>query len=137
MGNEFRTDALRRYLNRPDATARRSLPTAGTHGDVAVVAGDGMHRIGRESIDLISPAVPVGAGEIETVLLGHPGWPVAVVGADDDSVSHRRVRGREADPQSLIDHVVQQLSVHKRPRSAGRRNHPATRWQGAKKELMK
>ena len=50
---------------------RRLVPT----GDAAVIDGDGMHRIvGRESVDLIkSGGYRMGAGEVETALLGHPG----------------------------------------------------------------
>ena len=110
------------YLNRPDATAD-AFAADGWYrtGDVAVVDGAGMHRIvGRESIDLIkSGGYRVGAGEIETVLLGHPGVAeVAVVGVPDDDLGQRIVAFvvGDADPQTLIDYVAQQLSVHKRPR---------------------
>ncbi|MGH3582628.1 MAG: acyl-CoA synthetase, partial [Mycobacterium sp.] len=64
------------YLNRADATAE-VLSGDGWYrtGDVAVIDGDGMHRIvGRESVDLIkSGGYRIGAGEIEAVLLGHAG----------------------------------------------------------------
>jgi fatty acid CoA ligase FadD36 len=110
------------YLNRPDATAE-AFGTDGWYrtGDVAVVDGAGMHRIvGRESVDLIkSGGFRVGAGEIETVLLGHPGVDeVAVVGVPDDDLGQRIVAYvvGEAEPQTLIDYVAQQLSAHKRPR---------------------
>ena len=110
------------YLNRPDATAE-AFGADGWYrtGDVAVVDGDGMHRIvGRESVDLIkSGGFRVGAGEIEAVLLGHPGVDeVAVVGVPDDDLGQRIVAYvvGEAEPQALIDYVAQQLSVHKRPR---------------------
>ena len=110
------------YLNRPDATAE-VLGDDGWYrtGDVAVVDADGMHRIvGRESIDLIkSGGYRVGAGEIETVLLGHAGVSeAAVVGVPDDDLGQRIVAFvvGSADPRELIDYVAQQLSVHKRPR---------------------
>jgi fatty acid CoA ligase FadD36 len=110
------------YLNRPDATAE-VLSGDGWYrtGDVAVIDGDGMHRIvGRESVDLIkSGGYRIGAGEIETVLLGHPGVDeVAVVGVPDDDLGQRIVAFvvGSAAPQELIDHVGQQLSAHKRPR---------------------
>lgn len=114
------------YLNRPDATAE-AYDTDGWYrtGDVAVIDGGGMHRIvGRESVDLIkSGGFRVGAGEIETALLGHPGVAeVAVVGLPDDDLGQRIVAfvvGSSAGtgcPDALIDYVAQQLSVHKRPR---------------------
>lgn len=110
------------YLNRPDATAE-AFDADGWYrtGDVAVVDGDGMHRIvGRESVDLIKTGgFRVGAGEIETALLGHPGVAeVAVVGQPDDDLGQRIVAFvvGAASPDELIDYVAQQLSVHKRPR---------------------
>ena len=110
------------YLNRPDATAE-AFGDDGWYrtGDAAVIDGDGMHRIvGRESVDLIkSGGYRVGAGEIETVLLGHPGVAeAAVVGLPDDDLGQRIVAFivGDAEPQELIDYVAQQLSVHKRPR---------------------
>lgn len=110
------------YLNRPDATAE-AFDAQGWYrtGDVAVVDGDGMHRIvGRESVDLIkSGGYRVGAGEIETALLGHPGVAeAAVVGLPDEDLGQRIVAFvvGDGDTQALIDYVAQQLSVHKRPR---------------------
>ncbi len=61
------------YLNRPDATAESFEPDGWYRtGDAAVIDDGGMHRIvGRESVDLIkSGGYRVGAGEVETVLLG-------------------------------------------------------------------
>jgi fatty acid CoA ligase FadD36 len=109
------------YLNRPDATADVFDGEWYRTGDVAVVDGDGMHRIvGRESVDLIKTGgFRVGAGEIEAVLLGHPGVSeVAVVGVPDDDLGQRIVAFvvGDAHPDALIDFVAQQLSVHKRPR---------------------
>ena len=96
------------YLNLPDATAE-AFDGDGWYrtGDVAVVDGDGMHRIvGRESVDLIkSGGYRIGAGEIETALLGHPGVSeVAVVGLPDDDLGQRIVAFvvGEASPQTLI-----------------------------------
>jgi fatty acid CoA ligase FadD36 len=110
------------YLNRPDATAE-VLDADGWYrtGDVAVIDADGMHRIvGRESVDLIKTGgFRVGAGEIETALMGHPGVrEVAVVGVADEDLGQRIVAFvvGDADPDALIDYVAQELSVHKRPR---------------------
>jgi fatty acid CoA ligase FadD36 len=110
------------YLNRPDATAE-VLDADGWYytGDVAVIDADGMHRIvGRESVDLIKTGgFRVGAGEIETALLGHAGvTEAAVVGVPDDDLGQRIVAFvvGDADPQALINFVAQELSVHKRPR---------------------
>jgi fatty acid CoA ligase FadD36 len=114
------------YLNRPDATAE-VFGADGWYrtGDVAVVDAAGMHRIvGRESVDLIkSGGYRIGAGEIETALLGHPGVSeAAVVGVPDDDLGQRIVAFVVGSPEigvqpaELIDFVAQQLSVHKRPR---------------------
>ena len=110
------------YLNRPDATAEAyDADRWYRTGDAAVIDGDGMHRIvGRESVDLIKTGgFRVGAGEIETVLLGHPGVSeAAVVGLPDDDLGQRIVAFivGDADPDALINYVAEQLSVHKRPR---------------------
>ena len=110
------------YLNRPDATAE-AFDADGWYrtGDAAVIDGDGMHRIvGRESVDLIKTGgYRVGAGEVETALLGHPGVAeAAVVGMPDDDLGQRIVAFvvGDADPDALINYVAEQLSVHKRPR---------------------
>ncbi|TDZ97677.1 acyl-CoA synthetase [Mycobacteroides salmoniphilum] len=110
------------YLNLPEKTAE-VLTEDGWYrtGDVAVVDGGGMHRIvGRESVDLIkSGGYRIGAGEIETVLLGHPGIiEVAVVGVPDDDLGQRIVAYVVGDvaEDDVIAYVAQQLSVHKRPR---------------------
>jgi fatty acid CoA ligase FadD36 len=114
------------YLNRPDATAE-AYDDDGWYrtGDVAVIDADGMHRIvGRESVDLIKTGgFRVGAGEIETALLGHPGvQEAAVVGVPDDDLGQRIVAFvvGDADPEALITFVAQELSVHKRPREVRR-----------------
>ncbi|KQY03242.1 acyl-CoA synthetase [Mycobacterium sp. Root135] len=110
------------YLNLPEATAA-ALGDDGWYrtGDVAVIDSGGMHRIvGRESVDLIkSGGYRVGAGEVETALLGHDGVvEVAVVGVPDDDLGQRIVAFvvGSAEPQALIDFVAGQLSAHKRPR---------------------
>lgn len=110
------------YLNRPDATAA-AFDADGWYrtGDVAIIDGGGMHRIvGRESLDLIkSGGYRVGAGEIETTLLGYPGvQEAAVVGLPDEDLGQRIVAFvvGSAEPEALIEFVAQQLSIHKRPR---------------------
>jgi fatty acid CoA ligase FadD36 len=111
------------YLGRPDATAAAFTEDGWYRtGDVAVIDTGGMHRIvGRESIDLIkSGGYRIGAGEVETALLGHPGVAeAAVIGLPDDDLGQRIVAfvvGDDVEPATLIDYVAQELSVHKRPR---------------------
>jgi fatty acid CoA ligase FadD36 len=110
------------YLNRPDATAE-VLGADGWYrtGDIAALDAGGMHRIvGRESVDLIkSGGYRIGAGEIETVLLAHPGVSeAAVIGVPDDDLGQRIVAYivGDAQPDELISFVAEQLSAHKRPR---------------------
>lgn len=117
------------YLNRPDATAESWTDDGWfVTGDVAVIAADGRIRIvGRESVDLIKSAgYRIGAGEIESTLLGHPAVAeVAVVGEPDADLGQRVVAyvvprvdttpGEEL-ARALQDHVGAELSLHKRPR---------------------
>jgi len=123
------------YLNRPDADAEVWTDDGWFRtGDVAVVDPAGWHRIvGRESIDLIkSGGYRVGAGEIETVLLGHPAVAeTAVVGEPDADLGQRIVAhvvlrpeavpgpddlGGAALATALTAYVGEQLNAHKRPR---------------------
>jgi fatty acid CoA ligase FadD36 len=111
------------YLNRPEATAESWTEDGWFKtGDVAVIDAGGFHRIvGRESTDLIkSGGYRIGAGEVETALLGYPGVKeAAVVGLPDADLGQRIVAfvvGDGLGEQALIDHVASQLSVHKRPR---------------------
>ena len=112
------------YLNRPEATTE-AFDADGWYrtGDVAVIDGGGMHRIvGRESVDLIkSGGYRIGAGEIETSLLGHPGVAeAAVVGLPDEDLGQRIVAfvvgASDLTADELINYVAQELSIHKRPR---------------------
>ena len=116
-----------RYLNRPEATTDSFSGEWFRTGDAAVIDPSGFHRIvGRQSMDIIkSGGFKVGAGEVETCLLGHPSVrEVAVVGVPDDDLGQRivafvvldGVSGGHVDPRGLIDHVATNLSVHKRPR---------------------
>ncbi|MFI2337180.1 acyl-CoA synthetase [Nocardia rhamnosiphila] len=113
------------YHGRPEATADCWTEDGWFRtGDVAAIDADGFHRIvGRESVDLIkSGGYRIGAGEVETSLLGHPSVAeVAVVGLADPDLGQRIVafvipRGPAPAEQELIDHVAGELSAHKRPR---------------------
>jgi fatty acid CoA ligase FadD36 len=111
------------YLGRPEATAQTWTEDGWFKtGDVAVIDPGGFHRIvGRESTDLIkSGGFRVGAGEVETSLLGHPSVrEAAVVGVPDPDLGQRLVAfvvGEKVSETELIDHVAAELSVHKRPR---------------------
>ncbi len=117
------------YLNRPDATAESWTEDGWFRtGDVACIAADGAHRIvGRESVDLIKAGgYRIGAGEIESTLLGHARVAeCAVVGLPDPDLGQRIVafivaRGEVADAEALATeltaYVGSELSAHKRPR---------------------
>ncbi|MFQ6325976.1 acyl-CoA synthetase [Nocardia sp. CWNU-33] len=115
------------YLDRPEATAECWTDDGWFKtGDVAAIDADGFHRIvGRESVDLIkSGGYRIGAGEVETALLGHPEVAeAAVVGLPDADLGQRivayvvlRSAATDSIEKALIEHVAEQLSVHKRPR---------------------
>ena len=110
------------YLGRPDATSATMDGEWFRTGDAAVIDADGFHRIvGRQSMDIIKTGgYKVGAGEVETALLGHPSViEAAVIGMPDDDLGQRIVAyvvGTEVDAAALIDHVASTLSIHKRPR---------------------
>ncbi|MGW5067299.1 acyl-CoA synthetase [Streptomyces cyaneofuscatus] len=116
------------YLNRPDTTAAAHTADGWFRtGDVGTVDEDGYVTIvGRKATDLIkSGGYKIGAGEIENVLLGHPGVrEAAVTGEADPDLGERVVAWVvAADPGSppraeeLADHVAGQLAPHKRPRT--------------------
>jgi malonyl-CoA/methylmalonyl-CoA synthetase len=113
------------YLNRPDATDEAFSGGWFRTGDVATREPDGYIRlIGRQSTDLIkSGGFKIGAGEIETALLEHPGVAeAAVTGAPDDDLGERIVAwivardDSKPSEQEIIDHVARLLTPHKRPR---------------------
>lgn len=111
------------YLNQPEKTAESWLPDGFfATGDVAVIDEQGMHRIvGRRATDLIkSGGFRIGAGEIETVLLGHPAvTEVAVIGVPDPDLGQRIIAyvvGEVVPDAELIEFVARELSAHKRPR---------------------
>jgi malonyl-CoA/methylmalonyl-CoA synthetase len=113
------------YLNRPDATAEVMRDGWFATGDMATRAADGYIRIvGRRATDLIkSGGYKIGAGEIESALLEHPGvTEVAVTGEPDDDLGERIVAwvvpadGERPDERELADHVARLLTPHKRPR---------------------
>ncbi|WP_046508877.1 acyl-CoA synthetase [Streptomyces odonnellii] len=115
------------YLNRPDATREAFVDGWFRTGDMAIRDPDGYVRIvGRKATDLIkSGGYKIGAGEIENVLLEHPGVrEAAVTGEPDADLGERIVAWivparAEAPPsaEELADHVAAQLAVHKRPRT--------------------
>jgi len=114
------------YLNRPDATAEALVDGWFRTGDVATRDPDGYLRIvGRRATDLIkSGGYKIGAGEIESALLEHPGvQEAAVTGEPDEDLGERIVAWIVPAPdrpppgdRELADHVARLLSPHKRPR---------------------
>ncbi|MDQ2788332.1 MAG: acyl-CoA synthetase [Actinomycetota bacterium] len=113
------------YLNRPDATAEAMHDGWFRTGDVATRGADGHLRlIGRRTTDLISSGgYKIGAGEIESALLEHPGIAdAAVTGEPDPDLGERVVAWVVAAGDSppaakeLADHVGGLLAAHKRPR---------------------
>lgn len=111
------------YLHRPEADAASWTGDGWFHtGDVAVIDPGGFHRIlGRQSTDLISSGgYRIGAGEVETALLGHPAvQEAAVVGEPDADLGQRIVAyvvGTGLATVDLSGFVADALSVHKRPR---------------------
>ncbi|MFI5756944.1 acyl-CoA synthetase [Streptomyces sp. NPDC051569] len=115
------------YLNRPDATEAAFTDGWFRTGDMAIRDPDGYVRIvGRKATDLIkSGGYKIGAGEIENVLLEHPGVrEAAVTGEPDADLGERIVAWivpahAEVPPSAdeLADHVAAQLAAHKRPRT--------------------
>ena len=115
------------YLGKPDATAAGYDGDWFRTGDAAVIDAGGFHRIvGRQSQDIIKTGgFKVGAGEVESVLLGHPAvQEVAVIGLPDDDLGQRIVAFVVAEgltggvgERELIEHVAEQLNSHKRPRA--------------------
>ena len=113
------------YLNRPDATASVMRDGWFHTGDLATRGADGYLRIvGRRATDLIkSGGFKIGAGEIENILLEHPGVAeAAVTGAPDPDLGERIVAwivpadGDRPEPVELADRVADLLAPHKRPR---------------------
>jgi malonyl-CoA/methylmalonyl-CoA synthetase len=113
------------YLNRPYATAEAFDGDWFRTGDVATRESDGYIRlIGRQSTDLIkSGGFKIGAGEIETALLEHPGIEDAAITAEPDPDLGERIVAwivPAADPppdeREVADHVARLLTPHKRPR---------------------
>jgi malonyl-CoA/methylmalonyl-CoA synthetase len=114
------------YLNRPDATSDAVRDGWFHTGDVGARDPDGYVRIlGRRDTDLIkSGGFKIGAGEIETALLEHPGVAeAAITGEPDEDLGERIVAWVVAasDPppgeRELADHVSGLLTPHKRPRA--------------------
>ncbi|MEU1220318.1 acyl-CoA synthetase [Streptomyces microflavus] len=116
------------YLNRHDATAAAHTEDGWFRtGDVGTVDEDGYVTIvGRKATDLIkSGGYKIGAGEIENILLAHPGVrEAAVTGEADPDLGERVVAwvvaadpGSPPPAEELADHVAAQLAPHKRPRT--------------------
>jgi acyl-CoA synthetase (AMP-forming)/AMP-acid ligase II len=113
------------YLHMPQATEATMSGAWFSTGDLGVISREGSLRlVGRGSTDLVkSGGYRIGTGEIEQVLLEHPGVEeVAVAGLPDDDLGERIVAwivpvgGAELDTQELIDYVANRLASHKRPR---------------------
>ena len=112
------------YLNRPEATAEAMTGGWFRTGDMATRGEGGYIRlVGRRATDIIkSGGFKIGAGEIEGILLEHPGVAeVAVTGEPDDDLGERIVAwvvpvGERPSERELADHVAAQLAPHKRPR---------------------
>jgi malonyl-CoA/methylmalonyl-CoA synthetase len=113
------------YLNRSDATAEAMRDGWFFTGDIGTRTRGGYLRIvGRRSTDLImTGGHKVGAGEVETALLGHPAVDeAAVVAAADPDLGERIVafvvpgNGDPPSADELVEHVAGQLAPHKRPR---------------------
>jgi len=111
--------------NRPDATAQALREGWLRTGDLATRGPDGQLRlVGRRTTDLISSGgYKIGAGEIETALLEHPGVAeAAVTGEPDPDLGERVVAWvvTASDPpptaRELAEHVARLLAPHKRPR---------------------
>ncbi|WP_274029892.1 acyl-CoA synthetase [Streptomyces sp. MMBL 11-1] len=116
------------YLNRPDATAAAHTADGWFRtGDVGTVDEDGYVTIvGRKATDLIkSGGYKIGAGEIENVLLAHPGVrEAAVTGEAGPDLGERVVAwvvaadpGSPPPAEELAAYVADQLAPHKRPRT--------------------
>jgi malonyl-CoA/methylmalonyl-CoA synthetase len=113
------------YLNQPEVTRGSFVDGWFRTGDIATQAADGsIVLMGRSSTDIIkSGGYKIGAHEIESVLLENEHVAeVAVTGEPDDDLGQRVVawvvpNGDPPAAQVLIDHVANNLSPHKRPRS--------------------
>ncbi len=93
-----------------------------TTGDIAIADETGYHRIvGRASTDLIkSGGYRIGAGEVEDVLLAHPGvQEAAVIGVPDPDLGEIVTAFVIADvpTDALKDFAAERLSRHKCPRA--------------------
>jgi malonyl-CoA/methylmalonyl-CoA synthetase len=112
------------YLHQPAATAEAFEDGWFATGDLGTRSADGYLRlVGRRSTDLIkSGGYRIGAGEIESALLAHPGVAeAAVLGLPDPDLGERIVAwvvpaGDAPAAEALVDHVAAALTPHKRPR---------------------
>jgi len=131
MGNVWvrGPSVFREYVNHAHPTAGAFDGEWFDTGDLATVASDGALRlVGRRSTDLIkSGGYRIAAGEIESALLSHPAvGEAAVCGLPDAELGERVVawvvpaEGTSSGDDELIEHVVEQLTPHKRPREIRR-----------------
>jgi malonyl-CoA/methylmalonyl-CoA synthetase len=113
------------YLNQPQATAEAFRDGWFDTGDLGTLSPDGYLRlVGRRSTDMIkSGGYRIGAGEIESALVEHPGVAeAAVLGLPDPDLGQRIVAwvvptgDERPEAGALVDHVASTLTPHKRPR---------------------
>ena len=109
------------YYRRPDATAAAMTDDGWFRsGDMGRWDDGALRIVGRRLTDLIKTGGHrVGAGEIEDVLLSHPGvQEAAVVGLPDDDLGERIVAYvvGDVDVEALTEHAASALTPYKRPR---------------------
>ena len=112
------------YLNRPEETREVLEGDWFKTGDLATVSGDGFVRIvGRKKDMILRGGYTVAAGEVEAVLLGHPGIAeAAVVGVphqelgEDIAAFVALEPGAEVLPEEIIEYCKERMAAYKYPR---------------------
>jgi acyl-CoA synthetase (AMP-forming)/AMP-acid ligase II len=116
---------MRGYLNNPEGTAAM-IDADGwlRSGDIAVVDADGWFSVvGRIKEIIKYKGFQVFPAELEMILTGHPGVSdCAVVGVPDEAAGEVPKafvvpKGGDLDPDSVIQHVAEQVAPHKRIRA--------------------